>query len=49
MIIIIKSMLLQPLLGEDVQHLIRVQLKGVHHSLTVITREDLDLAAQVKR
>ena len=46
MIIIIK-MLLQPLLGEDAPHLMRVQLTGVYHSLTVITREDLDLVARV--
>ena len=37
-------MLLQPLLGEDVPHLMRVQLTGVYYSIAAMIREELNLA-----
>ena len=44
MIIIIKLMLMQPLLGEDAPHLMRIQLTGVYYSLAAMTKEELNLA-----
>ena len=41
---IIKLMLMQPLLGEDAPHLMRIQLMGVENSPTAMTQEELNLA-----